>query len=134
MAYTTYLIKAGGTEIPLSYIFTNSYDVTPNQRLETSAERNTSGVLSRETVSHTPSKVEFDTRPMYEADKNTLMAIITGAYTDANARQLTLDYYCPDTGSYQTGTFYVPDIKFTILSVINNNPLYDKIRIAFIEY
>lgn len=134
MAYTTYLLKAGGTEIPLTYIQYDTYDITPNQRLESEAERNTTGFLIRKTLAHMPSKIEFQTKPLNETDKTALMAIITGAYTDATARKLSLNYFCPDTGNYNTSDVYVPDIKFTIRNIVNNVVSYEPIRIAFIEY
>lgn len=134
MAYTTYLLKAGGTEIPISYIQTDSYEITPNQRLESSAERNTTGLLIRSTLTHTASKIIFSTKPLNETQKTALMSIITGAYTDVNARKLSLDYYCPDTGTYKTSDVYVPDIKFRINRIINNVVFYDPIQITFIEY
>lgn len=138
MAYSGYLLKAGGTsgtEIPLTYMKLESYKITPNQRLETSAERDADGLLVRETVSHSPSKVEFETRDLVTSELSALMAIITGAYTDVTARKLTLQYYVPDLNDYQEGTFYVPDIPFTIYRQVSSSSLhYKPVRIAFIEY
>ena len=134
MAYAGYLLKVGGTTLPLTYMQVESYKVTPNQRLETSAERNVNGVLMRATIAHTPSKIEFNTVHLREAELRSFMALLTGAYTSARERKLTLEFFCPDTGLYQTGAVYVPDIDFTIYSAANGDLLYAPFRVAFIEY
>ena len=135
MAYSGYLLKAGGTTIPTAYIRVDSYKITPNQRLEVSAERDTDGNLIRSTVAHMPTKIEFETPYLFTADVAALMTIITGAYTSAQERKLSLNYYVPDLNAYQTGDFYVPDISFTIYREVSSSILqYEPIRIAFIEY
>lgn len=134
MAYAGYLLKVGGTTLPLTYMQVDSYKVTPNQRLDTSAERNANGVLVRTTVAHTPSKIEFNTPTISETQLRALMALITGAYTSAAERKLTLTFFCPDTGLYQTGAVYMPDIDFSIYSAAGGVLIYNPTRIAFIEY
>ena len=135
MAYANSLLKAGGVEITLPYIQLASYKVSPNQRLETSAERDTDGLLVRATLSHTPSKIEFTTPALVSSDVEALMSILSTAYTTAAERKLSLNYYVPDLDAYQTGNFYVPDITFTIYREISSTVLqYEPIRIAFIEY
>ena len=61
MAFSGYLIKVGSTEIPLTYMRAETYSVTPNQRMEWSAERDINGNLHRKTVSNMPPKIEFKT-------------------------------------------------------------------------
>lgn len=136
MAYANYLLKAGGVEItPSPYIQLATYKVTPNQRLDTSAERNTDGVLIRSTVAHTPTKIEFNTPPLYSSDVAALMTILTTAYTNVLERKLSLNYYVPGLDTYQTGNFYVPDIAFTISRIVSSSILqYGPTRIAFVEY
>ena len=71
MAFSGYLIKVGtGTpvEIPLKYMRAETYSVTPNQRLEWSAERDVTGVLHRETTPNMPPKIEFNTPLMTNKD------------------------------------------------------------------
>ena len=61
MAFSGYLIKVGtglaAVEIPMKYMRYTSYKVTPDQRMEWSAERDTTGVLHRETVANKPPKI-----------------------------------------------------------------------------
>ena len=61
MAYSGYLLKVGGKQIPNKFIQLSTYSITPNQRMESSAERDTTGMLHRETCEHTATKIEFNT-------------------------------------------------------------------------
>lgn len=139
MAYNGYLIKVGGslgTPLPMKYIKLDGYNITPNQRMESEAKRNVDGELQRSTVPHTASKIEFNTPNMTNADVDAMMTLIRNAWTSSAERKLTLQYYEMETDTYQTGTFYMPDIKFDIdhIDNVKNVIYYKEIRIAFIEY
>lgn len=138
MAYNGYLIKVGGslgTPLPMKYIKLDGYNITPNQRMEAEAKRDTTGVLHRVTVAHTASKIEIHTPYMTNSDVNAMMTLFRNAWTSAIERKLELQYYEMETDSYKTGTFYMPDIKFEIDHIKPNNVIvYKEIRIAFIEY
>lgn len=133
MSFAGYLLKVNGTLFPTKFIKLATYDVTPNQRIETSADRSASGVLVRATVSHTPSKIEFQTPHLYEEDVQTLVGLLNMGKSNLQ-RNVTLDYFCPDTQSYQSGTFYIPDTKFSIYRIDNGRLMYQPVRVAFIEY
>lgn len=137
MAFNGYLIKlggSGGTELPMKYIKLEGYDITPNQRMESEAKRDVTGVLHRTTVAHTASKIEFNTPKMTNMEVNAMMSLIRSYWTSTAERKLTLDYYDMETDSYKTGTFYMPDVKFQIYRVDGNIVYYNETRIAFIEY
>lgn len=120
----------------MRYIRLESYSITPNQRLELKAERDVTGVLHRTTVTHTPSKIEFDTPYLYRADMVQLASLLRNSYTNALEKKTSVEFYAPDTDSYQTGEFYVPDVKFQIYNVdrIRMDIIYAPVRLAFIEY
>jgi len=138
MAFSGHLIKVGGslgTILPLKYIKLESYDATPNQRMETEAKRDLTGVLHRSTVAHTATKIEFETPPMTNSDVETMMSLFRNAWTSVSERKLELEYYDTETDAYKTGTFYMPDIKFKINHIKPGNIIiYNSSRIAFIEY
>ena len=140
MAFNGKLIElktgANYVEFPLKYVKAESYKVTPNQRMESSAKRSASGVLTRNTVSHTASKIDLNTTPLTNSDVSAINTLFSNAYSDSLERKLDLRYYNPSTDSYYTGTFYIPDIDYNILSVdlTKNEIKYDSVRIAFIEY
>ena len=131
-------LKIGGnwTELPMRFIKAESYQVTPEQRMESAAARSASGILKRATCSHTASKIEFNTVPMTNADVKEINVLLNNAYIDALQKKLKLKYYNPTEDDYKEGEFYVPDIEFPIMRVDRDNNIihYNSIRYAFIEY
>lgn len=140
MSFTGYLIKVGPSgyevEIPLKYMRAETYSVTPDQRLEWSAERDVTGVLHRETVANMPPKIEFTTPLMTNSDINALNTIISTAYSVAAERKLRVTYYDPESDSYKSHDCYMPDVKYEIRNVdtVNNVINYQELRYAFIGY
>ena len=139
MAFSGYLIKVGtGTpvEIPMKYMRAETYSVTPNQRLEWSAERDVTGVLHRETTPNMPPKIEFNTPLMTNADIKALNTILSNAYSVAAERKLSVTYYDPESDTYKTHDCYMPDVKYEIRNVdsVNNVINYEELRYAFIGY
>lgn len=140
MAFSGYLIKVGPSgsevEIPLKYMRAETYTVTPNQRLEWSAERDVTGVLHRETVANQPPKIEFSTPLMTNSDINALNTIISAAYSVAAERKLRVTYYDPESDSYKSHECYMPDVNYTIRNVdtVKNVINYEELRYAFIGY
>ena len=138
MAFTGYLIKVGSpaVEIPLKYMRAETYKVTPNQRLEWSAERDVTGVLHRETTPNMPPKIEFNTPLMTNSDINALNTILSNAYSNATERKLSVNYYDPESDTYKTHDCYMPDVKYEIRNVdtAHNVINYEELRYAFIGY
>lgn len=140
MAFSGYLIKVGTgnskVEIPLKYMRAETYKVTPNQRMEWSAERDTTGVLHRTTVANKPPKIEFETPLMNNTDIAALNTIIQGAYSNADERKLSVEYYDPESNTYKTHTCYMPDVAYKIRNVdtVKNVINYEQLRYAFIGY
>lgn len=135
--YNGYLIKIGGpsgVELPMEFIKLEGYDITPNQRMESSAKRSVTGYLNRTTVEHTATKIEFSTPVMTDKDVHAIMGLFGNAWTSVIERKLNLEYYDMETGEYKTGTFYMPDIKFTIDHIDGNIVYYKETSFKFIEY
>ncbi|MEA5060682.1 MAG: DUF6711 family protein [Candidatus Pelethousia sp.] len=135
--YLGYLLRAGGVIVPHKYIRPQSYAVTPAQMQDLSAERDTTGVLHRDVVDHAPSKIEFETADgLTNTEIAALAGIFRAAFTSLKARTLVLEYYVPDTDSYASGTFYMPDVQYKIkwIDKANNIIIYEPGRFAFIEY
>lgn len=138
MAFSGYLIKVGSpaVEIPLKYMRAETYKVTPNQRLEWSAERDVTGVLHRETTPNMPPKIEFNTPLMTNLDINALNTILNAAYTNFAERKLPVEYYDPESDTYKTHDCYMPDVHYEIRNVdtVRNVINYEELRYAFIGY
>lgn len=136
MAYNGYLIKVGGVTVPLTTIKYETYKITPDQRLDFNSTRSTDGVLHRNAVQHTASKIEYETPPMNSRQQATLMNIFRNAWSSYAERKCTVEYFDPETNGYKSGTFYMPDIQWVIRNVDNERNIvnYNQCRIAFIEY
>lgn len=135
MAFQNYLMRIGGTALPYDLIQIGSYKATPNQRQDLDSYRDNSGFLHRNTLAHTATKIEFNTVPMTEAQKESLMQIFRSNFSSEKERKLSANYYDPETSTYKTGTFYMPDIEFQLYTVDEHGVLwYDSFRVAFIEY
>ena len=131
-------LKTGNSYVtfPTKYIKAESYQVTPEQRMEVSAGRASSGKLNRTTCSHKASKIEFNTTPLTNKEIYAISTLFTNAYTNSDQRKLEAKYYDPETDSYKTGEFYLPDIEYPILRIdLDTNTVhYDSVRYALIEY
>lgn len=140
MAFQGYLIKVGtgnsATEIPLRFMRAETYSVTPDQRMEWSAERDITGVLHRDTVENMPPKIEFKTPLMTNKDIVQLNTIIQGAFTNQRERKLQIEFYDPESDSYKTWECYMPDVQYQIrnVDVARNIVNYQELRFAFIGY
>ena len=142
MAFSGYLIKVGATEtgtfteISLKYMRAETYSVTPNQRMEWSAERDVNGVLHRQTVANKPPKIEFETPLMTNTEINALNTIISNAYSSSSERKLWVQYYDPETDSYKKHECYMPDVQYKMRNVnaTSNIVNYEQLRYAFIGY
>lgn len=120
--------------IPLSYMFKESYKVVPNRRQDMDSGRNADGVLERNVLGHTASTIEFQTPPTWNVTIANLMQLIRSHYTNETEKKLNIRYYCPDINGYKTGDFYMPDIEYPIMRVDGNKIFYNNITFEFIEY
>lgn len=139
MAYAGYLLKLkkpdnSYIDFPLDYISAESYKVTPNQRMESSASRSTTGLLTRTTCEHTASKIEFNTIPGDNFMVAKINALLSGCFTNATQRNISIQYYDPETDTYKTADCYMPDVDYDILRIDATHVFYSNLRYAFIEY
>lgn len=125
---------SGNTPLPLSYIKVQSYKVVPNRRQDLDSTRNANGVLQRTVLDHYASTVEFATIPMDNTQMAAFMSLIRSKYSIEKEKKIHLTYYCPDTDSYKSGDFYVPDIEFPIIYIDGTTIQYDSVTLEFIEY
>lgn len=140
MAFNGYLIALGTakTQFPLKYMRYESYQTTPDQRLDLDSTRDTTGVLHRTVLAHTATKIEFNMPMMSNREMQLALSYFKNAFSDAQARTIQVEYYDEWTDSYKTGRFYMPDIHFQIRQIerigSTNVINYGETRIAFIEY
>lgn len=127
MPYMGYLLKVDGVIFPNDLILFGSFSITPNQRQDLDSYRDSTGYLHRNILPHKPSKIEFTTKVLHNADRAALESILK------NRDEYTLEYW--DT-EYKTGKFYSPDVKYEIYDIdkVSGDIRYKPVRIAMIEY
>lgn len=143
MAFEGYLLSFNGAIFPNKYLTLSSYNITPNQRLEAEAYRDANGLTHRETLAAYKSKIEFSTKPnLKQSDKEDMFNIFSNGLVSSRERKYSVTYWNFETDNYSTGTFYMPDVEYTIkrieAKIVSGQEqhilYYDPIRIAFIEY
>ena len=128
MAYSNYLLKVGGTILPTSFIKVDTYEVIPDQVMDYNSYRDANGTLHRTTVTNTPSKITFQTKPMNRTQMNTFKGFLSSRV------RVTVEFYNPMTDSYQTEYMYIPDTAFHIYTTSSGEPMYKETEISFIGY
>lgn len=133
MSYAGYLLKVNGVLFPNRYILMDSYESTPHQLTDLDSYIDGDGYLQRNVLPHARSKVSFSTcSKLTLQEKMEIQSIIPTSKTDRI--RLHVEYWDDDTNTYQTGDFYVPDIKYPIHDANNDTIIYNSIIIEFIEY
>lgn len=115
-------------KIPLGFIKANSYSSTPNQQSDKNTYVDEQGLLHRDVLPHTSTKIEFETVPMNLNQKIQFQKFFPSRTT------VELEYWNDETNDYEIGTFYVPSIEFSVYAVWGNDIRYNPTRVAFIEY
>ena len=136
MAFNGTLIKIGNTNLPYKFMAAESYKCHPDQRMETSAKRVSTGLLHRVTCEHTATKIEWETPALWDRDMQELTLLFDTNWVNQQERKINITYYDTWTCYHKTGTFYMPDPEMNIsrVDVANHRILYAPMRIALIEY
>lgn len=133
MAYQGYLIKVGNTVFPMKYIRAETYKCTPNQRIDQDSDSDATGMLHRNVLPHTRSKIEFETPQMLRGADVLAISTLLGLAGSAK-RDVTITYWDHESQDYKTGKCYVPDISYQLMRNTGSDLVYMPIRYAFIEY
>ena len=127
-------------ELPMEYIFRESYVIAPNRRQDLDPYRDADGYLHRNTLAHTATTIQFQTKPMWQHNMDALMSFIRGHYIVELEKKVKLRYYMMGesvaNNGYGEGYFYIPDIEFTLNMVLPDEQriLYNSTTLEFIEY
>lgn len=125
-----WLIKINGIIFPTSYIFKDSYKSTPNQVMDLDPYRDADGLLHRNVLPHTATKIEFNLKPMHLREMKVARAFFLPR------EKLQVEYWNDEEQEYKTGEFYVPDIPYEYYWIDKEGKdiFYKVTRIALIEY
>ena len=133
MAYSGFLLKMNGITIPHKYMKQDSYSVVVNtQDLDSYQDAN--GVLHRTVLEHSQIKIEWNFPFSTNTFLQELLEIFRGIWGNSKERKTECTVYVPEWDSYYSGTFYMPDPKFQVYSVNENEIKYREVRMALIEY
>lgn len=135
-SFEGWLLKYGSKIVPNKYLAYDDYTATPNQRTEVEAYRDLNNLLHRDTSPNFKTKIDFNTRPLYLAEKIDLQSVFASGLINRAQRKYNVTYWDDEQNTYRTGVFYMPDVDYKIINVDEEtkNILYNKMRFALIEY
>ena len=91
--------------------------------------------MHRVTSPNFKTKIDFTTvAGLTLSDKEDMFNTINTGLINSNQKSYNIVYWNDDTSSYGQGTFYMPNVEYTIRRISDNDIIYEPIRIAFIEY
>ena len=127
----SFYIKVGDYPIPLRFMAYKTYVSAPDQTQDLDSYRDGDGLMHRNVLDHTVTKLKFETPIMTNKQFRTLISNIRANMTDIIAKDVPLRYYDEWTDSYKNGNFYMPGtMEFTHF----NKQIYEPTTITFIEY
>lgn len=132
MAYSGYLITVGNYTIPMTLINEKTYKCTFST-MDLDSYRDANGVLHRNAVNQIP-HCSFTTRQLTNSDVDALWSGIRSNYVNTKEKKVNASVYLPETDSYYSGYFYIPDTEMTIDYIKEGKVYYDPITIELIGY
>lgn len=141
MAYNGYLIKINkATElqtdytIPHKYIKADSYSVSDNSQ-DLDPNRDSNGLLIRNTLANKILKIEFNTVPMMkDSELDDLLNNIEKRFLNKAEKKVSITAYVPAERKYVTRECYMVDLEISPYWADNEMIQYQPFRIAFIGY
>lgn len=132
MAFEGWLLKINGTVFPTRLIAAESLKITPDQIMDLDPYRDADGVLHRTALPHTATSIGFTTTALYLKDAEILNSFLP----HDNRVKCQVEYWNPNTSSYDSGAFYIADVpyEFYMVDEEKNEILYKPINVTFTEY
>lgn len=96
--------------------------------------RDSNGKLHRETLTHVPCSIEFETPLLPREDLATLLKKIQANYSHSMERKAEVTAFIPEKDDYITQDMYMPDPKITIANIWNGDLWYKPVKLEFIGY
>lgn len=132
MVFEGWLLKINGIVFPNRLIAFESYKITPNQIMDLDPYRDADGVLHRNALPHTATSIEFSTTYLRSGDVEQLNEFLP----HDNRVKCLVEYWNPNSSSYQSGEFYIADVPYEIVNVNEKRKtiFYKPIKITITEY
>lgn len=139
MSYQGWLIAFGGVKLPNSFLLTDGWESTPNQRTELDAYRDANVLLHRETSEKFKTSITLTIRSLnlqeMQAFKN-VIALSTLSINEKKERKLNVTYWNDETLEYSDAVMYMPDVKYKIHNTddVKMDIEYNSFTVELIEY
>lgn len=132
MGFEGWLLKVNNEIFPTEFIALQSYKCTPDQIMDLDPYRDGDGYLHRNVLPYMVTSIVFTTTSLRLKDVNILNKFLSLK----NRVECIVDYWNPNTSTYDTGTFYIADIPYGIYNVNEDKAdiLYDPIEVTFTAY
>lgn len=127
MAFQGHMLEVNGRVLPNKYIQT--YKVTPNQQQDKESYQDMTGLLHREVLPHTRSKIDMTTRYLWQAELDDFLS-----YFISDRKEISVRYWNNEKKEYSDARCYAPDIEYQVYRILGDNVEYFPVRVAFIEY
>lgn len=130
--YNGFLLRFGSLSFPNNYFL--EYTSTPDQRLDTDAERDNTGYLHRSTLPNGKTSITFSTHILTLDEKIAMQNVFRSGLVNSTQRRYRVTYWDDETNSYKTSDFYMPDISYKVMDADDTTIRYNPITIELIEY
>lgn len=127
MAFQGHLLEVNGRILPNKYIQT--YKVKPNQQQDKESYQDMTGLLHREVLPHTRSKIDMTTRYLWQEELDDFLS-----YFISDRKEISVRYWDNEKKEYSSARCYAPDIEYQVYRIMGNHIEYFPVRVAFIEY
>lgn len=128
------LFKFGNFEF-LEYILLDSYSIIPNARLDADTFSDANGVLHRDALEHTKTKITFYLIELSQSEMKNIMYGLTSNYIDFKQRNSNCTYFDTETFTEKTGHFYLEsNMEMKIKEIRNGEFIFSQTKLTFVEY
>ena len=131
-----WFIKFGNVILPNSYMYTDGYESTPNQREQLKAYRDGNRLLHLETSPNHKTTIKMNIRELWTDEKEAFQNVIKAAYLNERQRKIAVTYWNDEDNVYKYGEFYYPDITFSVHQIdeVRKQAQYNSFEIELIEF
>jgi len=134
MSFSGYLIKIGSNDSFFNkFIVAQSYKVAKKIQ-DLDSYRDANGLLHRNALDHLSYTIEFEVKPLNNTRMQEFLSAIRSNFVEPKERKVSMSFYLPETDTYESSYFYMPDPELTIDHIENNVISYTKTTIKFIGY
>lgn len=134
MSFSGYLIKIGSNDSFFNkFIVAQSYKVAKKIQ-DLDSYRDANGLLHRNALDHLSYTIEFEVKPLNNTRMQEFLGAIRSNFVEPKERKVQMSFYLPETDTYESSYFYMPDPELTIDHIENNVISYTKTTIKFIGY